>query len=89
MVRPSHQGKCTLKQASGQPGEACQEEKFSTAAAKFVKIIALTNYSNETPVSLSEVAVLVADPAASDKILKKHTLIARGHYAKVINGLWN
>ncbi len=64
-------GPFTLKQASGQTGDAAQAVAFPAAATgRYVKIVILSNFGNETPAGLSEVAVVVADPAASDKVLK-------------------
>ncbi len=65
-------GNFTLKQAAGQNGEEGQTFKLTApVAARYVKILVLGIYSgNEPVVGLSEVAVLVTEPAASDKVLK-------------------
>ena len=64
-------GSFPLKVASGQNGEAAQVVKLAAAAtARYVKVVILSNFGSETPAGLSEVAILVADPAATDKVLK-------------------
>ena len=64
-------GPFTLKQASGQNGEAAQVVKLTApATARYVKVVILSNFGSETPAGLSEVAILVADPAPTDKVLK-------------------
>ncbi len=64
-------GSFTLKRASGQSGEIAQAIRLSTATtARYVKILVLSNFGSETPAGFSEVAILVTDPVASDKVLK-------------------